>query len=73
MFGIFAAIYYWFPKMFGRMMNERLGKIHFFLTFIFFNGTFFPMHIVGHARPARGGSPTPTRYQFLNNAGRSSA
>ena len=52
-FGIFAAIYYWFPKMFGRMMNERLGKIHFFLTFIFFNGTFFPMHIVGmHGMPA---------------------
>ena len=52
-FGIFAAIYYWFPKMFGRMMNETLGKIHFFLTFIFFNGTFFLMHIIGHARPRR--------------------
>ena len=50
MFGIFGAIYYWFPKMFGRMMDERLGIIHFFLTFIFFNGTFFLMHIVGHAR-----------------------
>ena len=35
------------PKMFGRMMNETLGKIHFFLTFIFFNCTFFPMHILG--------------------------
>jgi cytochrome c oxidase subunit 1 len=46
-FGIFAAIYYWFPKMFGRMMNETLGKIHFFLSFIFFNGTFFTMHILG--------------------------
>ncbi len=53
-FGIFAAIYYWFPKMFGRMMNEPLGKIHFFLTFIFFNGTFFLMHIVGmHGMPRR--------------------
>ena len=50
MFGIFGAIYYWFPKMFGRMMDERLGLIHFFLTFIFFNGTFFLMHIIGHAR-----------------------
>src|SRR3984957_9366949 len=39
-FAIFAGIYFWFPKMFGRMMNERLGLIHFFLTFIFFNGTF---------------------------------
>ncbi len=47
MFGIFGAIYYWFPKMFGRMMNERLGKIHFALTFLFANGVFFPMHIVG--------------------------
>ncbi|AGA30946.1 cytochrome c oxidase subunit I [Singulisphaera acidiphila] len=53
-FGIFAAIYYWFPKMFGRMMNERWGKIHFFLSFIFFNGTFFLMHIVGmHGMPRR--------------------
>ena len=58
-FGIFAAIYYWFPKMFGRMMNERLGKIHFFLTFIFFNGTFFLMHIVGmHGHPRRIADPT---------------
>jgi cytochrome c oxidase subunit 1 len=45
--GIFGAIYYWFPKMFGRMMNEPLGKAHFFLTFIFLNCTFFPMHLVG--------------------------
>ena len=57
-FGIFAAIYYWFPKMFGRMMNERLGKVHFFLTFIFFNGTFFLMHIVGmHGHPRRIADP----------------
>jgi cytochrome c oxidase subunit 1 len=45
--GIFAGIYYWFPKMFGRMLNEPLGKLHFALTFIFMNGTFFPMHILG--------------------------
>jgi len=44
---VFGGIYYWFPKMFGRMMNETLGKIHFFLTFIFLNGTFFTMHILG--------------------------
>jgi len=47
LFGIFAGISYWFPKMFGRMMNETLGRIHFALTFIFFNCTFFPMHILG--------------------------
>jgi cytochrome c oxidase subunit 1 len=49
LFGIFAGVYYWFPKMFGRMMNERLGKIHFFFTFIFGNFVFFPMHILGTA------------------------
>ena len=46
-FGIFAGIYFWFPKMFGRMMNERWGKIHFVLTFIASNCTFYPMHILG--------------------------
>jgi cytochrome c oxidase subunit 1 len=46
-FGIFAGLYFWYPKMFGRMMNETLGKIHFWLSFIFFNGTFFAMHILG--------------------------
>ncbi len=45
--GVFGAIYFWFPKMFGRMMNESWGKLHFFLTFIFLNGTFFAMHILG--------------------------
>jgi cytochrome c oxidase subunit 1 len=47
LFGIFAAIYHWFPKMFGRMMNERLGKIHFFFTFIFYNLAFYAMHNIG--------------------------
>jgi cytochrome c oxidase subunit I len=47
LFTIFAGIYYWFPKMTGRMYNERLGKLHFWLTFIGFNATFFPMHIIG--------------------------
>jgi len=47
LFGAFAAIYFWYPKMFGRMMSETLGKIHFFATFIFFNLTFFPMHNLG--------------------------
>ncbi|HEV2293996.1 MAG TPA: cbb3-type cytochrome c oxidase subunit I [Tepidisphaeraceae bacterium] len=46
-FGIFAGIYFWYPKMFGRMMNETLGHIHFWLSFIAFNCTFFAMHILG--------------------------
>jgi cytochrome c oxidase subunit I len=47
LFTIFAGIYYWFPKATGRMYNERLGKLHFWTTFIFFNLTFFPMHWLG--------------------------
>jgi cytochrome c oxidase subunit 1 len=47
LFGAFAGLYFWFPKMFGRMMNETWGKVHFWLTFIFFNGVMFPMHILG--------------------------
>ncbi|ADV61459.1 cytochrome c oxidase subunit I [Isosphaera pallida ATCC 43644] len=67
-FGIFAALYYWFPKMFGRMMNETLGKIHFALTFLFFNGTFFLMHIIGmHGHPRR--IADPTVYEYLRGTG----
>jgi cytochrome c oxidase subunit 1 len=47
LFTIFAGVYYWFPKMTGRMYDERLGRLHFWLTFIFFNLTFGPMHIIG--------------------------
>ncbi len=47
LFGVFAAIHFWFPKMFGRMMSEPLGKLHFLVTFVAFNGTFFPMHMLG--------------------------
>src|ERR671919_942473 len=46
-FGVFAAAYYWFPKMSGRMLNEPLGKIHFWIHFIGFNLTFFPHHQLG--------------------------
>ena len=46
-FTIFAGIYHWFPKMTGRMYDERLGKLHFWLSFVFFNLTFGPMHLVG--------------------------
>jgi cytochrome c oxidase subunit 1 len=46
-FGVFAGVYYWFPKMTGRMLNETLGKVQFVLMFIGFNLTFFPMHVLG--------------------------
>jgi cytochrome c oxidase subunit I len=48
-FGIFAGTYYWFPKMFGRMMNETLGRIHFVITFIGAYCIFMPMHYLGMA------------------------
>src|SRR6187200_1115391 len=47
MFTIYAGVYYWFPKMTGRMFDERLGKLHFWLTFVSFNATFGPMHLIG--------------------------
>jgi cytochrome c oxidase subunit 1 len=47
MFGVFGGFYYWWPKIFGRLLNERLGKANFWLMLIGFNLTFFPMHIVG--------------------------
>jgi len=47
MFAIFGAVYFWFPKMSGRMFNNTLGWIHFWMTFVFFNLTFFPMHNLG--------------------------
>ena len=46
-FAMFAAITYWYPKLFGRLMNERVGRIHAVLTFVFFNLVFFPMHFLG--------------------------
>jgi cytochrome c oxidase subunit I len=46
-FAMFAGIYYWFPKMFGRKLSEPLGKLHFWLLLIGFNLTFFPQHILG--------------------------
>ena len=52
-FGIFAATYYWFPKMFGRMMNEGLGKAHFWLTFVGTYAIFMPMHYLGMAGGTR--------------------
>ena len=46
-FGLFAGLYYWFPKLTGRMMNEALGKTHFWIQFVGFNLTFAPMHWLG--------------------------
>jgi len=53
-FALTAGAYYWWPKMFGRMLDERIGKLHFWLMLIGFNLTFFPMHLVGlHGMPRR--------------------
>jgi len=52
-FGMFAGVYHWFPKMFGRMMNTRLGYAHFWVTLIGAYGVFFPMHFVGLAGAPR--------------------
>jgi cytochrome c oxidase subunit 1 len=52
-FGMFAGTYYWFPKMFGRMMSEGLGKLHFYLTLIGTYAIFMPMHYLGMAGQTR--------------------
>ncbi len=69
-FGVFAATYFWFPKMTGRRLNERLGKVHFWLHFIGFNLTFFPMHslgITGMPRRIADYDPTNTGWMILNS------
>src|SRR5688572_6744023 len=48
-FGMFAGVYHWFPRMYGRMMNKTLGYLHFWLTIICVYGVFFPMHFIGLA------------------------
>ena len=63
---IFAGIYFWFPKMFGRMMDETLGYWHFALFLIFFNLTFFPMHSLGLGGMMRR-IADPTLYEHLRN------
>lgn len=63
-FGIFAGITYWFPKMFGRHMNEGLGKLHWFITFVAFNCVFFPMHILGSQGMMRRVAD-PYSYEYL--------
>jgi cytochrome c oxidase subunit 1 len=48
-FGMFAGVYHWFPKMYGKMMNKQLGYAHFWLTVVSVYGVFFPMHFIGLA------------------------
>jgi cytochrome c oxidase subunit 1 len=62
-FAIFSATYFWFPKMFGRMMNERLGRIHFWITLFGSYATFMPMHLLGIAgHPRRYSDLTGVQY-----------
>ena len=73
-FGVFAATYYWFPKMTGRRLNERLGKVHFWMHFIGFNVTFFPMHFLGiQGMPRRIADYSPdagwTMWNLVSTAG----
>src|SRR5262249_19378233 len=63
-FGMFSGTYFWFPKMFGRMMNEQLGKFHFWLTFIGVYTIFLPMHFLGMAANPRRYAQM-TEYKFL--------
>jgi len=49
LYGLFAGVYHWFPKMFGRMMNKNLGYVHFWITAVGAYGIFFPMHFIGMA------------------------
>jgi cytochrome c oxidase subunit I len=65
-FGMFAATYFWFPKMFGRLMNEKLGKIHFWITFVGVYSIFVPMHIMGIVGMPRRYSEF-TQYRFLDS------
>jgi cytochrome c oxidase subunit 1 len=66
LFAIFGAVTYWYPKMFGRLMNPTLGRIHFWLTFVFYNLVFFPMHqlgLQGHMRRLY----DPNQYEYLKH------
>jgi len=63
-FGGFAGLYFWFPKMFGRLLPARLGTLHFWLTLVAFNVTFFPMHHLGLAGMVRR-IANPLQYDLL--------
>jgi len=66
-FGFFAGLYYWLPKMTGIQLNETLGKIHFWGTFIFFNSTFLPLFAVGMLGMPRRAATYAPHLQFLND------
>ena len=62
-FGLFAGFYYWWPKVFGRMLSEKLGRVNFWLMFVGMNLTFGPMHILGlDGQPRR-------MYTYASNMG----
>jgi cytochrome c oxidase subunit 1 len=65
-FTFFAAVYYWLPKMTGFALNERLGKIHFWLMFLGFNSTFLPLFAVGLLGMPRRVVTYPARFELLN-------
>jgi cytochrome c oxidase subunit 1 len=64
LFAAYAGLYYWFPKMFGRFMNETLGKVHFWASFVGVYCIFFPMHVIGIGGQMRR-IYDPLNYQFL--------
>jgi cytochrome c oxidase subunit 1 len=66
-FAFFAAIYYWLPKMTGYTLNERLGKVHFWMMFLAFNSTFAPLFALGFMGMARRVVTYPTPLQGLND------
>src|SRR5229473_1439307 len=66
-FGMFAATYFWFPKMFGWMMNETLGKLHFWITFLGVYAIFIPFHAMGMLGMPRRYAQF-TEYEFLKNS-----
>jgi cytochrome c oxidase subunit 1 len=66
-FALFAAIYYWLPKMTGYTLNERLGKVHFWMMFLAFNSTFAPLFALGFMGMARRVVTYPTPLQPLND------
>jgi cytochrome c oxidase subunit 1 len=57
---IYAGLYFWYPKMTGRLINERLGRIHFWATFVALNATFMPMHWLGMAACRAASRTTPS-------------
>ncbi len=65
--GVFAGFYFWFPKMSGRLMGERLGKLHFWLFFLGFNGTFLPQHWLGMLGMPRRVPIYDPQFQFWND------